>query len=279
VFGLPARAAAFRPPTLVDRGAQRGLARMGAGRGVVTGVWARNLATGRTASWNAGTPFTAASTLKLAIAIAALAGARGDPVRGPLWPLLVGAVRRSDNAAANALLVRVGGGTRTGGSARVNRVAALLGARRTDMYGGYVLDTRRAAAAADLPPAGADRRLRIPPGKHTTPRDLGLMLAALHAATLGRGPAARLGVSPREARAVLWLLIRADYPGLLAPGTSDPVAHKAGWLRAVQHDAGVVYTRRGALVVVVMTQRAAGVSYAASAVYGARVLRVLRPLR
>jgi hypothetical protein len=52
------------------------------------------------------------------------------------------------------------------------------------------------------------------------------------------------------------------------------VAHKAGWLDIVQHDASLVFTPHGILVLVIMTQGSGGVSYPDSRAYGARVLRL-----
>ncbi len=284
LFGLPARAAAFRPPTLLDPRAKRGLHGSTSQAGAVSAVWARNLATGRAASWNAGARMPAASTLKLAVLMTVLAGRDEDPVASRSWSTYRALIRASSNQAANRLLVALGGSTSRGGAA-VNAFARALGLRSTDMYGGYELEpppndgARPAAARRDVPPVRVERQASFPRGKQTTAHDLGLLLTALHAASLGRGRGARLGLAPREARVTLWLLLHTWYPGLLAPSAEEPVAHKAGWLARVQHDAALLYTRRGPVVVVVMTHRESGVAYAASRAYGARVLRLLDRLR
>ena len=64
-------------------------------------------------------------------------------------------------------------------------------------------------------------------------------------------------VSPQASRAGLELLkrqhLRDRIPAMLPEGT--PVAHKTGLERAVCHDAGIIFTRRGALLICVLTQR------------------------
>jgi hypothetical protein len=204
-----------------------------------------------------------------------------DPVRGGSWRRYSALIRDSSNEAANELLVELGGST-SGGGARVNAVMRQLGLLDSEMYGGYTIGTSvrlRSTPEPQLPPAWVEEQAAFPRGKRTSARDLGLLVSALHAATLGRGPAARLGLSPREARVTVWLLLHAAYDGLLEPAASEPVAHKAGWLSSVQHDAGLLFTPRGAVAVVILTHREAGVSAGASRAYAARVLRLLGRLR
>jgi len=171
--------------------------------------------------------------------------------------------------------VRIGGST-VGGSLSVNRLASALGATRTDMFGGYLLEPgedRRARPFA-APPALPIEQPSLPRGKQTTAHDLGVMLSSLMLAAAGRGPAIRQGISPHEARVALWLLLHARYPGLVQPNTPYRVAHKAGWLGEVQHDGSLVFRTRGTLLVAILTYRAGGVSYPASRAYAARVLRL-----
>ena len=67
-------------------------------------------------------------------------------------------------------------------------------------------------------------------------------------------------VSPKASRAGLELLkrqhLRDRIPALLPQGI--PVAHKSGLERAVCHDAGIIFTRRGDLLICVLTQRKVG---------------------
>jgi hypothetical protein len=165
----------------------------------------------------------------------------------------------------------------------VNALCSAIGCRNTDQFGGYIPDTRRRGdrrvARADVPPVTVEDEPSIPVyGKHTTAHDLGVVTSQLLAATHGRGLLARHGVSAREARVGLWLLLHASYPGLVRPATPYATAHKAGWLGDVQHDAAIVFAPRGPLIAIVMTQ--GGVTLASSQRYARRVVNVaLRRLR
>jgi beta-lactamase class A len=278
VYGLPAAAFTLRPATTTDGAVQRALSGLRSQPGATDGVWVVDLRTGRGASWNAGAQLPAASTLKLAILMTVLSREAGSPTLSSAWPTERRLVFDSSNRAANELLVRIGGST-VGGSAEVNRLAAALGATRTDMFGGYLLEPgedRRAGRASPFaaPPALPTEQPYLPRGKRTTAHDLGVMLSALMLAAAGRGPAIRQGISPHEARVALWLLLHARYPGLVQPNTPYRVAHKAGWLGQVQHDGTLVFRTRGTLLAAIMTYRAGGVSYTASRAYAARVLRL-----
>jgi hypothetical protein len=150
---------------------------------------------------------------------------------------------------------------------------AALGARSTDMYGGYLLEPGE-RRLQETPPAAVESQPGYPAGKHTSAHDLGLLASALVQAAVGAGPATELGVSAHEARTALWLLVHVHYPGLFAPASPFPVAHKAGWLPDVQHDTAIVFTPKGPLVAVALNYAAAGVSYAASETYGSELLRI-----
>jgi hypothetical protein len=269
VYGLPRASFMARPARVTDPQGQRDLRRLG---GSSRSAWVRHLGTGRTMSWNAGATFPGASTLKLAILLTSLARDGADPVNGGPWSTYRRLVLDSSNRAANELLVRMGGST-SGGGFIVNGFVASLGGRSTDMYGGYLLEPgdRR---LAETPPASVDSQPSYPTGKHTSAHDLGVVMTALVQAAAGGGPAARLGLTARDARCALWLLLHPSYPGLFAPVSPFAVAHKAGWLPDVQHDAAVVFTPTGPMVSVAMTYSAAGVSYATSQAYAGSILKI-----
>ena len=157
------------------------------------------------------------------------------------------------------------------------------------MYGGYLIEPGeprlaargRAHTGGSVPPVTVTAQPSYPRGKHTTAHDLGVMLTALAQASAGFGPAERAGITGREARVALWLLLHARYPGLVRAGTPYPVAHKAGWLPRLQHDAAIVFAPDGPVVTVVMSDAPGGVSYSASRDWAAAVtraaLRWLRP--
>ena len=279
VYGVPRLAFRAVAAKTTVGSVQRRLKRV-AGPGV-RAVWMRGLASGNAASYNAGARFTAASTLKLAILMTSLAHNSRNPVRGPVWSAYRRMVLDSDNASANTVEVQMGGST-SGGSAMVNAFCRRLGCRDTDMFGGYTpgpslarfIQTDAAPRAAGaIPPVRIERSPSIPTyGKHTTAHDLGNLLSSLVQAAGGKGKARRAGISRHEARVAIWLLIHARYPGLVRRNVHDTVGHKAGWLGNVQHDAALVFTSRGTVVTVIMTQ--GGVSLSSSSKYGGRVLRL-----
>lgn len=234
--------------------------------GNTSAVYVQNLATGAGAAWNARATFQAASTLKLAIAVTSLARTDGTPAAGStLDRLLRRMLTYSDNAAANST-ERYFGGSTSGGSALVNAMMQSIGLVDTEMYGGYELEavgdpSRQLAGGIPL-------RIENQPswgrGKQTSASDLAGLTRAVWLASAGRGPLriARPGFSAADARYLLYLLAHVRDPGKLdrevgqLPGVQ--VLHKAGWVNEARHDNGLVLWPGGALVVTVMTYRAAG---------------------
>ncbi len=262
VFGLPAAAATVAPPRSIDPALQRRVASLPARTGVYSAAWVRNLGSGRTAAYNASAHFPAASTLKLAILLGVLARDGADPLRSSAWPLERALVLNSSNSAANALLPRAGG------PSAVDALAAALGATATFTCCPYLLEPGERAdvparfVRTPLPPSTVVSQPVFPCCKYTTAHDLGTLLVSLTLAASGHGPALRQGITAREARVALWLLIHAGYPGLVRPAVVFPVGHKAGWLPDMQHDAALVFSPRGTLVAVFLNYSAGGVSYA-----------------
>jgi hypothetical protein len=261
VFGLPAAAAKVAPPRSIDGAVQHSVAGLPAQTGVTSAAWIRDLATGRTAAYNAGAHFPAASTVKLGILLGVLARDDADPLRSSSWSLERSLVLNSSNLAANALLPRAGG------AAAVDTLVDALGATGTFTCCGYLLEpgessrSTQRARRLPLPPTTIVDQPTFPCCKYTTAHDLGTLLVSLMLASTGHGPALRLGITAREARVALWLLVHASYPGLVRPSSAFPVGHKAGWLPDMQHDAALVFTPRGTLVAVFMNYSARGVSY------------------
>jgi hypothetical protein len=261
VFGLPAAAVKVAPPRTIDGELQRSVLGLGARTGVYSAAWIRNLGDGSTAGYNAGARFAAASTLKLALLLSVLAHDGGDPLSSSSWSLERSLVLNSSNLAANELLPRAGG------PAGVDALAKSLGAETTFMCCDYLLEPGEHASAAQrmrrtpLPPTSVVAQPTFPCCKYTTAHDLGTLLVSLMLASSGHGPALRQGITAREARVALWLLVHAGYPGLVRPSSPFPVGHKAGWLPNMQHDAALVFTPRGTIVAVFMNYSASGVSY------------------
>lgn len=257
VLELP-RAARPRPiasredPLLTHR--IRSLARRFRG---TSGVYVQSLTGGAGAAWNARARFPAASTLKLAIATTVLAARGGPPAPGSrLDDLLQRTLVDSDNVAANALEVWLGGST-SGGGARVDALMRSIGLRDTIMYGGYELgtDSRRVPLEVEDEPSFGE-------GKYTTAADLASLLRAIWLASGGRGPLHHAGATNGDARYLLWILGRVrDTPKLdrlVGRSTGVAVLHKAGWIDSARHDAGLVFWPGGVFVASVLTWREAG---------------------
>lgn len=255
--------------------------------GGTSAVYIENLATGAGASWNARATFPAASSLKLAIAVTALARTEGTPRPGStLDRLLRQMLTYSDNAAANAT-ERYFGGSTSGGSALVNAMMRSLGLVDTEMYGGYELDSfgDPPRALAGPIPLRVDSQPSWGYGKKTSAYDLAALLRAVWLAGGGKGPlrASQPGFTGSDARYLLYLLAHVRDPGKLerevgrVPGVR--VLHKAGWINDARHDAGIVFWSGGAYVVTVMTYRAAGVGVSSDVLAGRVASAALRRFR
>lgn len=283
VFGLPSRSA----PTVARRSREepvlaqrvRALVR---GYPGVSAVYVQDLRTRRGAAWNARARFPAASTLKLAIAVEVLRTLRGLPARGTqverrLWRMLV----YSDNAAANSLLVWLGGST-SGGAAKVNALMRALELNDSLMYGGYVIGT----AAARPIPLRVEQQPAYGIGKRTSAYDLARLHTFVHMGARGLGALPRLPghFNRADARFLLWMLAHVVDDGKLDRflGSSTTVLHKAGWIRSARHDSGLVYWSGGSYVAVVMTWRSSGAGASSDVLAGrvaATALRRFRALR
>jgi beta-lactamase class A len=250
-------------------------------------IYVENLATGAGAAWNARATFPAASTLKLAIAVTALARTEGTPAAGSaLDRLLRKMLTYSDDAAANATEAFVGG-SEWSGSVLVNSMMRSLGLVDTEMYGGYEVDTvgNATRVLAGAIPLRIESQPTWGRGKRTSAYDLASLLRSVWLAGVGRGPlrTAQPGFTPSDARYLLYLLAGVHDPAKIdrevgrLPGVH--VLHKAGWINAARHDNGIVVWPGGALVVTVMTYRAAGAGVASDVLAGRVAATALRHFR
>ncbi len=200
------------------------------GAGFPAAVSVQCAGSGRVVRGAASRRFTAASTLKVAVVAAALARDRGS-VDGSTYALLERAIVDSSNEAANAVLARVGSGSTSRGTARVNRLVRGAGLSGTSLDGPYRIGS--------APGSGPSR-------KFTTADDLRRLASLVYrAAATGEGALARAGLGRHDARLLLGLMIRASYPGLVRPVVPGAVAHKAGWLTSVQNDLAIAFGARG----------------------------------
>jgi hypothetical protein len=260
VYGLPAAARPRVRKEREDRVLERRVGRLVRAYRGTAGFYVQSLTSGAGAAWNAKARFPAASTVKLAIAVAVLSEHRGLPPPGSrVHSLLEQMIVPSDDAAANALLVWLAGSTSAGGN-EVNGLMRSLGLTDTLMYGGY--EVRRLAARI---PVRVDEQPAFGLGKYTTAADLAGLHRAVWLAAGNRGPlrAVQPGFTAADGRHLLWLLAHVrDEPKLdrLVESAGDvTVLHKAGWISTARHDAGLVFWRGGVFVAAVMTWRPYGV--------------------
>ena len=265
VFGLPRAARPRVRPLRLDPRLQRDLLRLTHGYPGTSAAYVENLATGAGAAWNARATFPAASTLKLAIAVALLTRVDGPPAAGSrLDRLIRGMLIPSDNEAANRSLVLLGGST-SGGGAVVNATMRAIGLERSEMYGGYILGTAIAPPTRGVAARGVPLSVTAQPawgaGKASTALDLARLFRAIWLRSGGLGPLdSRSGVSPPEARYLLYVLAhvrdRRKLGRVVRKQEDVVLLHKAGWVDAARHDAGLIAWRGGILVASVMTHRA-----------------------
>jgi hypothetical protein len=245
------------------------------------GVYVQNLTTGAGVAWNARARFPAASTLKLAIAMAVLERLEGVPPRGSyVESVLRRMLEVSDDASANVLEVWLAGSTGAGGR-RVDALLHSIGITDSLMYGGYVVERSLSAAI----PLRVEDQPRFGVGKYTTAYDLASMARAVWLASGGLGPLARraAGFTAADGRHLLYLLAHVRDRGKLdrwvggLPGVR--VLHKAGWIQSARHDNGLVVWPGGVFVAAVTTWRPGGAGVREDALAGNVALDALERFR
>jgi Beta-lactamase enzyme family len=256
VFGLPRAGRPVPIRSILDAALARRVRELIRAYPGPAAVYVQDLRTGRGAAWNARARFQAASTVKLGIALEVLRVLRHKPAPGTrLATLFRRMLVYSSNRAANDLEVWLGGST-TAGAARVNATLQALHLTDSHINGGYIIGT---ASERPIP-------LRVetqPPyftfGKYTSSWDLARLHRLFHRASSGHGPLLRLPghFTAADARYLLYTLAHIRDTGKIDryigdnPGVS--VLHKAGWIFHARHDSALVFWRRGAFVVTVMT--------------------------
>jgi hypothetical protein len=145
-----------------------------------------------------------------------------------------------------------------------------IGMEDTIMYGGY--ETTRSLSGPI--PIRVDDQPSWGVGKYTTAADLAHLHRAVWLAAGGKGPLRRgdTGFTAADGRHLLWLLAHVrDTPKLdttVKRSRNVVVLHKAGWINAARHDAGLVFWRGGVFVVSVMTYRSWGVGHSSDHLAG-----------
>jgi len=259
-----------------DAALETALGRIAARHPGINAIWVQKLWNGRAAGYNADAEFPAASLVKLPLAVGALMRMGTRPWLHPSWPDIVEVLRRSDDRAANRVVDAVGSGCGRGPDAAAADGLRRLGAHQSTYPGCYLLEDELQPRL----PAGGVASTPTWSNRHTTARDMGRMLFALQAAAVPT-PAGRrqTGVDPLRARMVLDLLLTADQVGanasLFAGGlpAGTPIAEKNGWRQHEQHGAAIAYTRRGPVILVVLTQRPGEADLADARAIAAEVAR------
>ncbi len=265
VLGLPASAAPRYVLSVRDGKLMNLIGRLARRFPGTSAVYVEDLTSGRGAAWNARARFPAASTLKLAIAVAVLRTVRAPPHPGTSVAELMRAMLiYSDNQSANELADLAGGGYAIDGMLRA------LGISDTEMDGSYVVEPRDKRAPPI--PVGTVSQPYLSPGKYTTAWDLARLIRYVELAAAGKGLLAKRfpSFSPSCARYLLYELAHVQDPGKLSrflPGNVR-VAHKAGWHSIVRHDNGLVFWSRGSFVATVMTWNPSGVGTASDVLAG-----------
>lgn len=271
----------------IDPVLARDVRRLSASFRSTSGIYIQDLASGAGAAWNARATFPAASTLKLAVAVTALARSEGTPPPGTtLDRLLRKMLTYSDNVAANDV-ERYYAGSTSGGSALVNALMRSIGLVDTEMYGGYALDALGGLSRvlAGGIPLRVDSQPEWGRGKKTTAYDLASLLRAVWLASAGKGPLrlAQPGFTTADGRYLLYLLARVRDPGKLDRQVGRVggvrVLHKAGWIDDARHDNGIVLWPGGAFVVAVMTYSRTGAGSSADVLAGRAAALGLRRFR
>jgi hypothetical protein len=275
VYGLPWAARPQLHASVLDGALQRSMRGLANAYPGTCSMYVQNLTTGAGAAWNAKARFPAASTLKLAIAMAVLERHSGIPGPGSyVNSVLRKMIEVSDDEAANVLEIWLAGSTSAGGR-RVDDMLRSLGIRDSLMYGGYAVERLLSAAI----PVRSDEQPSFGVGKYTTAADLAAMARAVWLASGGLGPLARRypRFTAADGRHLLYLLAHVRDPGKLDREVRArprvQVLHKAGWVNAGRHDNGLVVWPGGIYVAAVMTYRPAGVGSREDALAG-RVARI-----
>jgi hypothetical protein len=271
---LPSAATNTAAATIHSRDLDARLAAIANGYDGHVAIWLQNLRTGEYGSWNADARFPAASTVKLAVLVAALRKFGPRPEKSRVAYELETLGGWSSNLAANRLLVQVAG-SETAGSNVAEKVLNQLGATSSTYTGAY-----RVGTAVDRPGGDAPDPPPLVSKRVTTARDLARILVLLNRAAMGRlDGLQKTGLTRHEAQVGLKVLLASeptgDNLGLFRPWLAPtfPMAQKNGWLLDARHTAAILYAADGPRIVVLLTYKP-GETRARAALLGRRLLRL-----
>jgi hypothetical protein len=276
---LPSNWRATRPALREDRALDARLAALANSFDGQSAIWVQNLRSGREGSWNADARFPAASTVKLAVLIAALNKLGPHPENSTAYYDVRALATWSSNLAANRLL-RTLAGSEAAGAALAQATLRRVGASSSTYTGDY-----RVGTAVTRPTDAPDPPLLVSQ-RTTTARDLARILELIARAAGGDADALRTSeLTPHEAKLALGLLLAsqpaADNLGLFRPWLPPPfpLAQKNGWISQARHTAAILYAQEGPRIAVLLTFRSTGLTRLEAAALGRAVVRIALAVR
>jgi vancomycin resistance protein YoaR len=221
-----------------------------------TGLYVQDLSTGEELTHNIHVVYAGMSLLKAGILVTAYRTWDGD-LPDDIELSVSYMISESINAAANLVLMGIGGGDATEGVKVVNETFRDLGLTRTFMRQPYYVEggthwpstPQPELPEVDVPAAEAAIDTRPDPMMQTWLADLAVLWKALYRGCQGEGKllAAYDNLTAEDCCQMLdWLKtnpVRSVIGASVPP--EIPIAHKHGWVGDTRSDIGIVFTPQG----------------------------------
>lgn len=231
----------------------------------VVGIYVRDLQSGQEAGVHDAVLFSGASVIKIAILLQSYRVLDGPPA-GFVADQMAAMMIWSDNDAANWLLAFAGEGDGLRGAEAMTGMLWRLGLGNSYLCNPYYAEgSWKGCPPPQTSASAAQPRTRPDPLLRTTPREMGLLLAAIYDCAAGHGPILEAfpgEVTSGECRAMLeWMGQNDDLDRIVAGlPRGVPVAHKSGWIADMKADAGIVFSPHGAYVLSVFVWEEGGLT-------------------
>lgn len=220
------------------------------------GLYVKNLPTGEVLTYNAHVVHSGTSLLKAGILVTAYRVWDGE-LPEDIQLSVSYMISESNNAAANLVLMGIGGGDATEGVKRVNETFRDLGLARTFMRQPYYVEGGRhwppipkpELPAVDVPAAEAAIDTHPDPMMQTSLADLAILWEAIYRGCQGEGKLLEVyhNLTAEDCCEMLeWLKtnpLRSVIGASVPP--EIPIAHKHGWVNDIRADIGIVFTPQG----------------------------------
>jgi poly-gamma-glutamate synthesis protein (capsule biosynthesis protein) len=221
-----------------------------------TGLYVQDLSTGEELTHNIHVVYAGTSLLKAGILVTAYRTWDGD-LPDDIQLSVSYMISESNNAAANLVLMGIGGGNATEGVKRVNETFHDLGLARTFMRQPYYVEggthwppiPKPDLPEVEVPAAEAAIDTRPDPMMQTRLADLAVLWEAIYRGCQGEGKllAAYDNLTAEDCCEILdWLKtnpLRSVIGASVPPEV--PIAHKHGWVGDTRSDIGIVFTPQG----------------------------------